>query len=438
MPSTNQETTPSPKARRRKGNALFEEGIDPLLVRNASDPGDETARNYRYQYAYGVMLMAAAKRGERSYAALWCEHHEDLLLQRLDGSMDPYQIKTSRPENGSWRMVDAELVKSIGRFSDHIDIFGARINKCYFVSNTDFDCPTEDCHDQIRIGRSPKRFLQHIRTCKTKTNIVHPFKSVFDHITSATGCDQDQLFLILNNMEIVLGPSRTEFDASLSHEHLGRIDCYSKFSPEQLDQIRDTLIAVIHRASSLHVTDPIRHFRSLLDGTSDDPTVMAKYLVIEKVFSELKSDHSQLFQFPGDPGLALNATEKPNVLEKKLSAAGLDEEIEYMRERARAAQYHLLEMATRQPDSFSAKLKQIEERVHGVAIEANLRARSNPVPYGTQMLIEVQDRLQHLATNVPAAVAFQEYDCLLGVAALLTDECRIWWGPRFEIAPEVA
>src|SRR5258708_5411397 len=76
--------------------------LDPAEVRNISDPGDATARNYRYQYGYGVILLVAASCGDLPYVAIWCEHHEDFLAERSDGRFDGYQVKTSRPELGAW------------------------------------------------------------------------------------------------------------------------------------------------------------------------------------------------------------------------------------------------------------------------------------------------------------------------------------------------
>ena len=78
--------------------------MDPTAARDTKDPGDATARNFRYQHAYGVILLVAAKRGERPYVAIWCEQHKDFLAQRRDEVCDAYQVKTSRPELGAWRL----------------------------------------------------------------------------------------------------------------------------------------------------------------------------------------------------------------------------------------------------------------------------------------------------------------------------------------------
>ena len=87
------------------------------------DPGDATTRNFRYQHAYGVILLAAAHTGHKPYVAIWCEHHEDFLAECVDGRYDGYQIKTCRPENGAWRMSSEALVHSIGRFVDLVKQF---------------------------------------------------------------------------------------------------------------------------------------------------------------------------------------------------------------------------------------------------------------------------------------------------------------------------
>src|SRR5262245_32916064 len=112
MSHTDPTVSPSPKRGRKKLSP------SPVENRDTHDPGDATQRNYRYQHAYGVMLLVAAKLEIRPYVALWCEQHEDYLAERSDKKFDGYQIKTSRPENGAWRLNDRELARSIGRFAD--------------------------------------------------------------------------------------------------------------------------------------------------------------------------------------------------------------------------------------------------------------------------------------------------------------------------------
>jgi hypothetical protein len=135
---------------------------EPILALNKGDPDDATARNFRYQHAYGVILLIAARRGDRPYDAIWCEHHEDLLAQRSDGKFDGYQIKTRRPESGPWRLTDAELVHTIARFVDLVSQYNENIAELYFVSNAEFDEVTDTNTDDTRRGRCPRLFLKHV------------------------------------------------------------------------------------------------------------------------------------------------------------------------------------------------------------------------------------------------------------------------------------
>jgi len=51
-------------------------------------------------------------------------------------------------------------------------------------------------------------------------------------------------------------------------------------SPAQLNEFRDHLVALVHRASSLHMENPIRHLHPLIAGQNQDPAVMAKRIVV--------------------------------------------------------------------------------------------------------------------------------------------------------------
>src|SRR5262249_50450752 len=140
------------------------------------------------------------------------------------------------------------------------------------------------------------------------------------------------------------------------------------------------------------------------------------------------------FQFPGAPTLAIGVPRQGKTLEEKLKQGGLAEEVNYMRERERAAEYHLLEDVERRPDRYPALLTQLEQIVLGECSEAYLRARQSPNPYGSAMLIDVQDRLRRLAHERPEMIGHRSYECLIGVAALLTSDCRVWWSPRFALS----
>jgi hypothetical protein len=396
-------------------------------------------RNCRYQHAYGVILLACARRGERAYVAIWCEHHEDLLAQRTDGCYDGYQIKTSRPENGTWRMLDGEVVKTIGRFVDFVREFGAKIGDLFFVTNTEFDDVADDHHDEKRRARRPKKFLEHLRSCSKHTDISPLYLATFVEIQGQCGCQPDELFVVLQKMNLILGPSRDAFPAVVAHEHLGKVDECMDLAPAALDTWRDHLIALVCAASSLAVTDPIRHLRPLIHATDIDPVLIAKKIVVAEVMDYTAfAKAARPFVFPGTPQIQLGGTPKPHILKAKLEQGKIGDQFDYLRTRELAAEAHLMEDALREPEEFPKLLRQLEQLVLGECSEAHLRARASGEPYGEKMLIAVQDRLKHLAKNEPKKVLNKSYECLMGLVGLLTTDTRVWWSTRFPIQEAAA
>lgn len=422
------------------------------MVRDTTDPGDATQRNFRYQHAYGVMLLVAARRGLRPYVAVWCEHHEDLLAERLDGRYDGYQVKTSRPENGAWRLTDEELVKSVGRFVDLVAAFGEAIGDLFFVSNTEMDMVGDAVRDQVRRGRCPGLFLTHVRTCATAADVAAPFDAAFGELTAACGCTADQLFDVLRRMDVIVGPSRQDIDASLAHEHLAALSELTTATAVELDHVRSALTAAVFRASSLQVTDPMRHLRPLTAPADGDPVLAAKRIAVAtldlSVAAVLQVRTSTVngaahaavipaptpFRFPGEPTLTLAIIRPDVTLRRKLTRGGLDADVaDDLAEKGRAAEAHLLEDLARRPHLYPGLLKQLESVVLSECLEAYLRAQTPDRTFARPMLIDVQDRMRRLAAERPHMVGGHEPECLLGVAGMLTADCRVWWSERFPV-----
>ena len=353
------------------------------------------------------------------------------------GYVDGYQIKTRRPELGAWTLNDREMIKAIGRFVDLVTSFGDRINALYFVSNTDFDSVTPENRNDKRRSRCPGLFLEHLRDRKSCADIAEPFSRSFTNLQAECGCDADQLLNTLKRVFLVRGPSRGEFDAVLSHEHLARLPECQRLSATELDVYRDELVAKVHRASSLHVTDPRRHLWPVIGGDDPDPALLGKRLAVE-VFAIPDSRERQTpqFSFHGEPNLSLGGSRSPSVLEQKLDRGGLIDQLPGIRRLELEAERNLLEDVQRRPEEYPQLQTQVEQMVLQACGEAHLRARLGDSSYGPKMLIDVQDRLRTLANEHPGMVGYHPYECLLGVAALLTSECLVWWSERFPVERE--
>lgn len=399
----------------------------------SNDPGDQTERNFRYQHQYGVVLLLAVRRGSLEYISLYCEHHEDFLAERSDGLFDGYQVKTSKPENGAWTLTSAALVRSIGRFVDLLESYPQQIGDFFFVSNSEIDSITAESTDFVRRGKCPRILVAHVKGCALVDDIKEPYRTAFDKLAAGLGAAPPRLLDVLKRLSFIKAPSREEFDASLAHEHLGALAECAALTTSELTDLRDRLVSMFHKAAAIQVTDPDRHVRDFLSGGSADPFLLSKRIVCADVVIAAPAVTTQVVAYQGKPIISLDGSRPKGVLEQKLVQGGIGDTVEYMKAREQAAEYHFLEEQAKTPRTAGHQLRQVEEAVHGECLEAYMSTRTPGQPFGQKMFNEVTHRLRKLEVDRKELLGGQPYEVLMGTAALLTSECRIWWSERFPV-----
>lgn len=415
------------------GSSGHKKAASRIEATRSNDPGDQTERNFRYQHQYGVVLLAAVRRGTLRYISLYCEHHEDFLAERFDGLFDGYQVKTSRPENGAWSLTSTALVRSIGRFIDLLDAYPDQIGDFFFVSNSEVDSVTTESTDHVRRGRCPRLMLAHVKDCEQVDAIEEPYRTAFDKLAAALGAAPASLLSVLKRLSFIKAPSRDEFDASLAHEHLGTLAECATLTTAELTNLRDTLVSMFHRAASIYVTDPDRHVRDLLSGGSADPSLLSKRIVCADVVIAAPAIPTKAVFYQGAPIIRLDGSRPEGVLEQKLVQGGIGDTVDYMKAREQAAEYHFLEEQAKNPRTAGHQLRQIEEAVHGECLEAYMGTKTSGQPFGQKMFNEVTVRLRKLEVDRKELLGGRPYEVLIGTAALLTSECRVWWSERFPV-----
>jgi hypothetical protein len=201
--------------------------------------------------------------------------------------------------------------------------------------------------------------------------------------------------------------------------------------------VREALIARIAEASSLVTDDPSRDWVGLTHKSDEDPFLLSKRVTAEDIILTVRDAQGPEFRFlPDLASLQLGGTSgRLDTLQKKMFNGGLAARYEAMRRRALTAEQELLDLATRPSDGKNL-ISQIENVVLVQCDDANLRASQTENPYGPVMLIDVQDRLKRISETEPTRVHQQSYDLLVGVAGLLTSECKVWWSEIFELGVE--
>ena len=426
--------SPTPKSSKKEPikPALNDDGTvaNPAEVRDQDDPGDETQRRFRYQHAYGVILLTGAAAGRLPYTNIWCEHHDDFLAQ-INGTFDSYQIKTRVPENGAWELTTDGFIAAITKFTTLESRFPGKIARFKFVSNT----RTSDSTADAKIARSPNRLLEAVFVATVHTELKEPFDKALSNLATACQADSKCLFDVLKRVDLIVGPSLGDFEAAISLEHVGSIESCAGLVPHRINAIRDELIQKVHDASSNRIDDPAKHWSCVNGVALDDPRIQAKKLCATIVDEVIKQDRPISFRYSPIATITDNRLTQNNLttFEKKLLRGGLHQQLETMRRRTVSTEQHLLELAASKPQDIKAIRNQLESVVQGVCDDAYLQHTAAGQLSGPGMLSQVQQRLQKVADDQPNLVFDQTYDCLVGMSGLLTEACSVWWSTQFDL-----
>lgn len=409
---------------------------DPAALLDRDDPGDDTQLRFRYQHGYGVILLAGAGAGLLPYVAVWCEHHEDLLGEKPNGRFDSFQIKTAKPESaGPWKMNSEPLFRSVGRFVELDSKFPDKFDAHTFVSN----CECYDTAQADELWKSPIQFFRAVQACAAVANLAPAFVKTVDHLAEKLTCDKAKLFETCKRVRIAQGPALNGFETAIAHEHLPKLDGCVTLAPAELNGLRDELIQMVWKASSVAIDDPGKHWCCVLGQDHLNPRLKAKRLTVKDTVHDAVAGRALVFRFtPSGESLTLGGGKRElAVLGKKLLRGGLVQQLDSMQSRTLSAEQHLLALVAQDADEADRVLAQVKGVVQGTCDDAQAVASATPEPWGLGMYRDVVTRLRNVSDTQPDMVCRQPHECLMGVAGLLTEACKVWWSPRFDVKEAV-
>ncbi|MCB4791341.1 MAG: DUF4297 domain-containing protein [Elusimicrobia bacterium] len=406
---------------------------NPINKYNHADPGDNVQMCFRYQQGYGVVLLLGSFSGKLPYKSIWCEHYEDFLGERNDGKYDAYQIKTKKPELGAWKLNDKDLLKSIKRFSELEQLASERINAFKFVSNADY------YNSLQKIEQCPVKFLEACQKSSGEDSIQTPFKQAFSSMSRKVNCPKELLFRTLKKTDLLKGPGKETFDDEICVTHMESVDALKGCIIYERNKIKDKLIDLIYKASSLHLSDPNKHWIPLNNVPNIDPKLSAKKILIATVALIIEEERiTPPFRYlQGSTQIRIGKFKKhESILAKKLTRGGLEIDLESFMQRSLAAEKNLIELGYR--NSQNAK-EVIDHIAKFVKYECNDSYRlyydENNI-FGPAMYKDIINRIREIASKKSEKVYGLDYECLIGIAGLLTSECHIWWSKKFNLKEE--
>lgn len=423
---------------RKKNNPLplgLPEQADGLATA-PSDRGDETQERFRYQWAIGVWLLAQSLTGKRAIRALWCEHHEDYLLELPTGRYVAAQVKTDSRENAHWRWSDSALVDSITRFCTFEKMHGAVIDSYEFISNAAPYVPAATTRKADSLAASPDRLIQCCTRVSTHGQVEEPYKTAFTRLVGKTGGDATVLFQVLCKLRFAQGPVLRGYDDTLAASIVPELPGCSGLTTISCCRLRDELIRLVQAACRLRVDGIDGAVAYLATNGRPDAAIRGKCITPESAAELMARVRQPTFRFvDSGAGIDIGATVgRVEVLNRKMRNAYLSSQFEPLRMRMDAADQRLMERALLEPDGFDVIANQLVSTVlvECKDVEAMAFDHADEKTRGLTIYKQILQRMDSLAKEEPERVCREPKDTLMGIAGMLSGECKFAWGTPLE------
>ncbi|OWQ93652.1 hypothetical protein CDN99_04125 [Roseateles aquatilis] len=411
------------------------EQVDGLATAPA-DRGDETQERFRYQWAIGVWLLAQSLTSARAIRALWCEHHDDYLLELQTGRYVAVQVKTDSRENARWRWSDDALVESVLRFCVFEKMYGAAIDGYEFVSNAAPYVPAATTKRDDSLAASPDRLVQCCSRASNHSALEEPYKTAFAGLVGKTGGDAVVLFQVLRKLKFAQGPVLRGYDDTFAASIVPKLPGCGVLTTVSCCRLRDELIGLVQAACRLRADGIDGAVAYLATNGKPDVAIRGKCITPESAAEVITRVRQPAFRFVGSgAGIEIGAPAgRADVLNRKMRNAYLGSQFEPLRMRMDSADQRLMERALLEPDGFDAIANQLVSTVlvECKDVEAMAFDHADEKTRGLAIYKQILQRMDSLAKEEPERVCREPKDTLMGIAGMLSGECKFAWGTPLE------
>ena len=393
-----------------------------------TDPGDETARRYRYQWACAAIMCCMLLDETQDVSEVFCEHHEDVLLKHSDGTFTGLQIKTRAPDQPVWKTGDPGIRSCCARFVSLESRFPNRFRAFCFLTNHPLHAAGN--------GQDFAHVLNQIREASGPEDVTGPSRSLLQEMARNVGCSEHTAFAAL---------SKTRARSNLPKLEDVVIRCVgtltlvwsraAECSYEAVFRAARRCVEECGGASSLAHADVLPAYLPAITAPGDpelaarlrgkriDKTRMLRVLDEGvNVTEPLYSDPSDITQ----PGAG-----ETSLLRLKLSAGGFSAVSLNAAEDLRSKADYLGISWTKKHGATQGlqRYSHVRSLVLRDAADAFEAGKSEDTPFGLEMLSQLRTRFGRRRTE-----GTQLYGCsdehLEGLAFSLTSQCKVQWSLR--------
>ncbi len=394
----------------------------PEDVVSSADPGDETARRYRYQWTWAATMCCMLLDDTEDVAEVLCEHHEDILLKHQDGRFTGLQVKTRASDQDVWKVGDPDFRSSCTRFAKLEARFPGQFRAFRFLTN-------HPLHGGSN-SQAPKHVLAQIAGASSLDDLPTLVRRWLRRIATDAGCPDQVTFDALSKTTArddlpKLRDAVVRLVDTVTDSWRRAADC----SHDAVRRAAQTLIDECGRASSL---DHEQVLPAYLAASSDPEQaeraarVNGKRMTAARVMGILENGLSATASLDGDPETHVEPGEgSTDLLFRKLDAGGFS-----------AVSRNSGEDLRNKADYLAIKWTKKHGRENGLQRYSHVRSivlrdsadafeatKTSSDSFGPAMREALRRRLRQRRD--------QTFDCseehLEGFAYSLTAQCKVQW-----------
>jgi hypothetical protein len=426
--------------------------ITPEDVLSETDAGDDMQRRVHYQVGYAALYCLRMLEPNSDLQEVYCEQHEDVLLKRQDHLFVGVQVKTRADGMEPLKASDAAVLNALERFVRLEILFPGQFERYILVSNGGLWCQKRNSANlPYLLDLAREHIAADSADCA-------PLKRISDKLTKMLlkkKADGKQLALdraTANSLvRQVLAKTHVEEEAPGLNDIESRLIKVLQRLPEfqgcrydELKRAINGLIQASSEAGSLSANDALTAYVALSPDPSNariQVVVDGKRLTREKILSLLRSHlQPRALLSPHQPITIAELPSGMRRMELKMSAGGLSASNIDLAKDLRSSTETLLLEWLHKFGSVQAN-KQYEHLyvlVRSECQEAYDQQLTTVRPFGDSLLKEIRQRLRARFQIEPEKLWGCHYEHLMGMASLLTEECKLWWSQVFDLPKDIS
>ncbi|MGY5013214.1 dsDNA nuclease domain-containing protein [Streptomyces sp. 900105755] len=391
-----------------------------LMHEPAEDSGSDTGDRYRFQYQ--AIARHCCEFGSSELLWILCEWHTDYILALSGNRYVLVSVKHREKSQGSWTI--ARLCGDGG-----LDTLCARW----------MECRKPDQARLVTNGGLDPTAKKLAKACAAgDTRLLAEFSEQLYTKLGCTDSNEAQEFLARLRIEDGI-PSRRHIRAQNIEEYARPM--LRRIGKRNLDagRVYDALVQVVEDASRSVATEredvtwALSCFDSLDHDVLQQEDMKRRLITPDRV--EISISTVPEFGTPLLQTGSMPAEQAETRLSRKLRQGEIGETTIQSARRTRSSWARFSAQFSSPLPHQDDLVDDLTTRVLHEAGMAEMETMQSDAPYGRQMLANLSERLAPERMGTPPEVPVDRLH-LLGLAYQLTDECKVWWSPKFDIPDE--